>query len=373
MKVPFLELAPQYKAIKREMNAALQETFRRSDFILGQEEALFEKEFARFCGRKFAVGVNSGTDALFLSLVSLAIGEGDEVIVPTFTFIATALAVTYTGAKPVFVDVDEKTCNIDAGKIERAITKRTKAVIPVHLFGQSADMGPIMRLSRSHGIKVIEDAAQAHGAKYKFRGNRWEACGAMGDTGCFSFYPTKNLGAFGDAGMIVLDDRKTYEKLLTLRDCGRKSRYEHDIIGYNSRLDTVQAAVLRTKLRYLGRWNALRRLAAEEYAGMLRLSPAITLPVEERYARHVYHVYSVRVNNRDEAVEYLHKKGIGALIHYPIPLHLQKAYAGLRYKKGDFPVSEKIARQIISLPMHPFLTKAKIQYVSRHLLKACKF
>jgi dTDP-4-amino-4,6-dideoxygalactose transaminase len=369
MKIPILDLGQQYKIIKKDMFSALAKTMQRGDFILGEEERLFEKEFAKFCNRNFAVGVNSGTDALFLSLLSLGVGKGDEVIVPAFTYIASAFAVSFTGAKPVFVDIREDTYNIDVEKIERAITKNTKAIMPVHLYGQPADMKPICKIAKKHNLKVVEDCAQAHGAKYKISKNNWQIAGSIGDVGCFSFYPTKNLGAFGDGGMIVTDDENIHKKLLMLRDYGRKSRYKHVMLGYNSRLDTIQAALLRIKLRYLNIWNKARRNNASIYQRELKDIDGTVLPYEADYSYHVYHCFAARVKNRDKVINELTKEGIGVLIHYPIPLHLQKVYKNLGYRRGDFPVSERIAKEIISLPMYPHLKENQIKFIAETLKK----
>ncbi len=380
MKVPFVDLLSQYREVQKDVDAAVKRLFRKSDFILGEEERLYEQEFSRYCGRKFGIGVNSGTDALILSMAGLGIGPGDEVIVPSFTFIATASSVSLAGATPVFVDVDDRTLNMDPGRIERALTKKTRAIIPVHLFGQTADMAPLLKIARAHNLKVIEDAAQAHGAEYRFTrpasagggrdgsAGRWlrvKKAGSMGDTGCFSFYPTKNLGAAGDGGMIVLDDERLYRRLLMLRDNGRKSRYEHGIIGYNSRLDTLQAAVLRSKLRRLDAWNDRRRKNARMYADLLQRVSGVALSCEAGYARHVYHIYFLRTENRDGLADYMKKNGVGVMVNYPVPLHLQEAFGGLGYKQGDFPAAEKAAREIISLPMHPFLKEAQIRFVTK--------
>ena len=367
MKVPVLDLRSQYNEIKKDLYSALRQTMQRSDFILGKAEVIFEKEFAEYCDIKFAVGVNSGTDALFLSLLSLGIGPGDEVIVPAFTYIATALAVTFTGAKPVFVDIEEKTYNMDADKLCGVITKKTKAVIPVHLYGHSADMTPILDIAKRNNLQVIEDAAQAHGTRYKMLGGRWKMAGSMGEIGCFSFYPTKNLGGCGDGGMIVTEDEKIYKRLLRLRDYGRRSRYEHVEVGYNSRLDTLQAAILRIKLRHLERWNSLRRKNANIYQRELKDTEGIIIPREADYTKHIYHVYAVRVKRRDRVVKELSKKEIGFLIHYPIPVHLQKVYKELGYKKRDFPVAERVAQEIISLPMYPHLKEPQIKFVAKTL------
>ncbi len=377
MKVPFLNLAKLHKKIEKEIGQAVKKVMRGANFILGEEVNLFEQEFAKYCGAKFGVGLNSGTDALFLSLLALGIGPGDEVIVPAFTFIATANAVSYTGAKPVFTDIDGTTYNIDPQKIEKVITKKTKAIIPVHIFGLCSDMEPIMRLARQHGLKVIEDACQAHGAVYKStraqgaRAQEFKA-GSIGDAGSFSFYPTKNLGGFGDGGMVVTNDQKLAEKLLLLRDCGRKSKYEHVVLGYNSRLDTFQAAGLRVKLKYLDQWNKMRAYNAKIYDNFLENAQNVIRPVGADYSSHVYHIYAVRVKKRDKVVEQLKAAGVGVLVNYPIPLHLQQAYHGLGYVKGEIPVAENVCREIISLPMHPLLNKTEIKYVVKVLKKAAE-
>ncbi|MCM8779644.1 MAG: DegT/DnrJ/EryC1/StrS family aminotransferase [Candidatus Omnitrophica bacterium] len=359
MHIPFIDIKSQHKEIEKELNSAVNNVIQRGDFILGEDVKLFEQEFAKYCGTKFAIGVNSGTDALFLSLLACGVGKGDEVIVPVFTFIATAFAVSYTGAKPVFVDIEEKTFNIDPEKIEKAVTRKTKAIIPVHLFGQPAELEPILKIARQRKLKVIEDAAQAHGAEYKGK-----KVGQFGKTGCFSFYPTKNLGGFGDGGMIVTDDEKIYKNLFLLRDCGRKKRYEHATKGYNSRLDTVQAAVLRIKLQKLDRWNALRRKNAQLYNTMLKDAYAVITPHESKDSLHVYHQYAIRVKNRDKIMEFLRKNGVTTAVYYPLPLHLQPAYKELGYKKGDFPVAEEVSRDILSLPMHPGLIKKQVQKIA---------
>jgi len=376
MNVPFLDLTTQHKEISIDAHAAFERVFGKSNFILGEDEVRFEEEFASYCGSKFAVGVNSGTDALVLGLLSSGIGPGDEVIVPAFTFIASASAVSLTGAKPVFVDSDEKTFTLDVDKIEGLINKKTKAIMPVHLFGQTADMGRIMKIARKYNLKIIEDAAQAHGALY-YNGpvktaNQGKKAGSIGDVGCFSFYPTKNLGAFGDAGIAVTNDKNIYRKLLLYRDNGRKSKYEHILLGYNSRLDTLQAAFLRAKLPHLDRWNDARRKIAKTYNTLLRDIVGVVTPVEADFSHHVYHVYSILVKNRDKVVEYLKSKGVGVMVHYPLPLHLQKAYESLKYSKGDFPVAEKVSKQIISLPMHPVLTVEQVLYVTECVKNAVR-
>lgn len=362
MKIPFTDLKAQHAQIRKQIDSALSRVIKQGDFILGEDVGLFEKEFARFCNANYAVGVSSGTAALFLALLSLGIGKGDEVIVPDFTYIATALAVSYTGARPVFADIDEKTYNIAVDKIAKAVTKNTKAIIPVHLYGQPANMAEILAVAKKNNLKVIEDAAQAHGAMIKMN-NIFLPVGAIGDIGCFSFYPTKNLGGIGDGGMVVTNNDKIYKKLLMLRDYGRVSKYEHAIIGYNSRLDTLQAAVLRIKLKKIGTWNKMRQKAALTYNGLFRHMHKVITPYEENFAEHVYHVYAVRVPQRDGVFKRLQERQVGAIIHYPIPLHMQPAYRDLGYRQGDFPVSERIAKEIISLPMFPHLSKKQAKFI----------
>jgi dTDP-4-amino-4,6-dideoxygalactose transaminase len=362
MQVKFIDFTEQYNLIKDEIDIGLKKVFEKGDFILGQAATDFENQFARYCDAKYAVGVNSGTDALYLALAALGVGPGDEVILPTFTFIATALCVSYGGAKPVFVDIEDDTYNIDPSKIEKLVTKKTKAIIPVHIYGQPANMDEINAIAKKHGLKVIEDAAQAHGATYKKR-----KVGSLGDVACFSFYPTKSLGAFGDGGMIVTNDEAIKERSLMLRDYGRKGRYEHKIKGYNSRLDTVQAVVLLAKLKHLDEWNKMRNANAVHYCELLKGVSGVTTPVIKNGRTHVFQTFAVRLKNRDELCEKLKQKGISALIHYPIPLHLQEAYAELGHKPGDFPVSEKIAKEILSLPMFPHMSKKEVEYVCQTL------
>jgi len=364
MNVPFIDFSPQYDDIKDEIDVGLKNVFKKGDFILGEEEKKFEVDFAHYCDVKYGVGVNSGTDALYLALAALNIGPGDEVILPTFTFIATALCISYTGAKPVFVDIEDDTYNIDSEKFKDAITKKTKAVMPVHIYGQSADMQEIMSIAKKHRLRVIEDAAQAHGAFYQGK-----KVGSLGDVACFSFYPTKSLGAFGDGGMIVTDDLEINQQSLMLRDYGRKDRYEHVIKGFNSRLDTVQAVVLNAKLKRLDQWNKMRGDAAGHYAKLLNGTDSIRPPVTKKDRTHVYQTFAIRVKNRDKVMEGLKKEGISSLIHYPIPLHLQEAYKELKHKKGDFPVSERIADEILSLPMYPHMKKEQVEFVCATLKK----
>ena len=365
--VPFLDIRSQYKEIKPGVDIALKALMKRGDFILGQDTIEFEKSFAAYVGSRYALGVNSGTDALFFSLLSLGMTSGDEVIVPAFTYIASAFAVTYTGAKPVFVDIDTKTFNIDPERIEKAITNKTKAIMPVHLYGQSADMGAILAIAKQYGLKIIEDAAQAHGTEYSGK-----KIGALGDVGAFSFYPTKNLGAVGDGGMVVTNDETLYEKLKKLRDYGRISRYVHTSLGYNSRLDSIQAVFLNEKLKRLNSWNKKRIQAAHYYKKLLNGIKGISLPAEVSYGKHVYHIFAIRVKNRDFVLEELKKRGIEALVHYPLPLHLQEVYKDLGYKKDDFPVAERVSREVLSLPIYPHIKKDQIEYVVAKLKESFK-
>lgn len=357
MSIPFIDFSEQYKLIKDEIHTGLEKVFQKGDYILGDAAKTFETGFAGYCGAKYGVGVNSGTDALYLAIAALDIKEGDEVILPTFTFIATALCVSYAGATPVFVDVENDTYNIDPKAFEKAITKRTKAVIPVHLYGQPANMDEITAIARKHNVKIVEDAAQAHGATYK--GKR---VGSLGDVACFSFYPTKSLGAFGDAGMIITSDPVINERALMLRDYGRQGRYEHKIKGYNSRLDTIQAVVLNAKLKHLDQWNKMRAEKAAYYNQLLKGVAGVVTPFLKDDRTHVYQTYAVRIKkNRDQVLDKLKAKGVSSLIHYPIPLHLQEAYKELNYKKGDFPVAEALADEVLSLPMFPHITNEQVE------------
>ncbi len=356
-KVNFVDLGAQYAGIEQEVNAAISAVLRKTNFILGEEVSRFEEEFAAFCGAAHAIGVDSGTSALELALRAYEIGPGDEVITAANTFIATTLAISYVGAIPVLVDCDPRTYNIDVSRIEAAITARTKAIMPVHLYGQPADMDAIVKIAQKHGLIVIEDACQAHGARYK--GKR---TGAIGDAAAFSFYPAKNLGAYGDGGIIVTNSAKTAEAVRMLRNYGQSKKYHHVLQGFNRRLDTIQAAVLRTKLPHLDAWNAARRSHAAAYDQLLA-DVDVVRPVEPDFAESVWHLYVLRVENRDALLSYLAERSIYAGIHYPIPIHLQPAYKALGYKAGDFPVTERYARQIISLPMFPELTSASIARV----------
>lgn len=362
MKVPFLDLKAQYDSMRQDIAGAIQQVFDKTAFAGGPFVAQFEQEFAGFCGAKRCIGVGSGTDALWLALLGLGIGPGDEVITVPDTFIATAEAITYCGAKPVFVDVDPVTFNMDPSKIEAAITPRTKALFPVHLFGQTADMDPILEIAGKRKLFVIEDACQAHGAEYKGR-----KAGSMGDAGAFSFYPGKNLGACGEAGAVVTDNEELDRKIRMLRDHGQERKYFHTCVGWNGRMDGIQGAILSVKLKRLDGWNEGRRANAKSYNAALSGAAGIVLPKEADGRKHVYHLYAVRVKNRDNVIEALAKKEISCGIHYPVPLHLQEAYKPLGYGKGSFPVSEEAASEFVSLPMFPELTGEQIAFVAAEL------
>lgn len=362
MEVQFVDFSEQYQIIKGEVDTGLKKVFEAGNFIMGKEVKDFENEFAAYCDSKYGVGVNSGTDALYLAMAALGIQEGDEVILPTFTFIATALCVSYGGATPVFVDIEPDTYNIDPKALKKAITKKTKAIIPVHIYGQAANMDEILAIAKEHNLKVVEDSAQAHGARYK--GKR---IGSLGDVSCFSFYPTKGLGAFGDGGMIVTSNEQIYKNSLMLRDYGREGRYEHKIKGYNSRLDTVQAVILSAKLKRLDQWNEMRAKMADLYRAELKDAKGIVTPIAKSDRTHVYQTFAVRIKNRDKVLDGLKDKKIGALIHYPIPLHLQEAYKELGYKKGDFPVAESVSAEILSIPMFPHISAEQVKYVCNTL------
>lgn len=363
LKVPFLDLGIQYRAIRNELDVQIAQVLCSGNYILGEEVERFEEEFAKYCGARYAVGVNSGTDALFLGLLALGIGPGDEVIVPANTYIATALAVSFTGAHPALVEMDERTYHIDLDKIERAITKRTKAILPVHLYGQAVDMQRITEVARKYRLKVIEDCAQAHGALFNGR-----KVGTFGDVGAFSFYPGKNLGAYGDAGAVVTNNRGIRDRVWMLRNYGQKVKYHHLLKGRNSRLDTLQAAILRVKLRHLDRWNEMRRDNASLYTQLIRrLLPEVPTPTEIKGRRHVYHLYVIRVKGRDKVRAELGKRNILSLIHYPIPIHLSGAYRDLGLKRGTFPVTERVSRETISLPMYPELKAGQIEFVVKAL------
>lgn len=356
MNINFVDLKKQYQSIKIEIDNAIQNVLDKTDFILGEDVTLFEKEYAEFCDAKYCIGISSGCDALMLSLKALGIGKGDQVITVANTFIASALAISMVDATPVLIDMDPNTYNIDVKKIEDKITPKTKAILPVHLYGQPVDMDIIMGVAKKHNLFVIEDACQAHGAKFK--GKR---VGSIGHISAFSFYPGKNLGAYGDAGAITTNDPKLAEKILLLHNYGSKIKYQHLIKGYNFRLDTIQAAVLRVKLRHLNKWNARRREIADMYTNGLKGTVITPKTLEE--VESIYHLYVVQVDKRSDLQEYLKKKGIITLIHYPIPIHLQQAYVELGYKKGDFPNTEISSEKILSLPMYAELSNEEVEYI----------
>lgn len=368
MNVPFLDLKIQYVSIKDEIQAALNKVLDQTAFAGGPFVAQFEKEFAEFCQVDHCVGVGSGTDALWLALLALGVGPGDEVITVPDTFIATAEAITYCGATPVFVDVDEKTYNMDPNKLEQYLGTCTlgpkprrmpKAIIPVHLFGQTADMDPILEIAHKYGISVVEDACQAHGALYKGK-----PAGSMGVAGCFSFYPGKNLGAYGEAGAVITNNPELALKMRMIRDHGQEKKYYHGCIGWNARMDGFQGAVLSVKLKYLPAWNEARRKNAALYNTLLNGADGVITPREMDYAKHVYHIYAIRAKKRDELIAKLGEKGVNCGIHYPVPVHLQNAYVSLGLKPGSFPVAEKVASEFVSLPMFPELTSEQIEYVA---------
>ena len=357
MQINFVDLNKQYSLIKPEIDDAIQRVIKNSSFIGGEEVSAFEEEFAQYCDAHYCAGVNSGTDALKFICMALGIKEGDEVILPVNTFIATALGVSSMGAKPVFVDCEDGTYNIDVKKIEEKITSRTKAIIAVHLYGQPAEMDSIISIAQKHKLYVIEDACQAHGAFYKDR-----RVGTFGIASAFSFYPGKNLGAYGDGGAVITNDADMTEKIKKLREYGQEKKYVHTERGTNSRLDGLQAAILRVKLRHLDGWNEKRRNVAACYYDNLK-DLQIKLPVTMADRNHVYHLFVIETDNRDELLQYMSQKEIFCGIHYPIPLHLQGAYRELGYKEGDFPVSERSASRILSLPVYPELKKEEIRYI----------
>jgi dTDP-4-amino-4,6-dideoxygalactose transaminase len=364
MKIPLVDLKAQYSSIKQEINEATQRLIEGGQFILGPEVKAFENEIAAFLGTKYAIGVASGTDALQLALLACGISPGDEVITTPFTFIATAETITQCDATPVFVDIDPKTYNIDPIKIEPKITKRTKAILPVHLYGQPADMAPIIELSKKYNLKIIEDCAQALGAEYKGK-----KVGSLGDAGCFSFFPSKVLGAYGDGGMVVTNNPEIAEKVTMLRNHGCKEKYYHLVPGFNSRLDELQAAILRVKLRHLDQWIDQRRQKASLYSELLGEIEDVEPPYTAPYAHHIFNYYTIRLRNpkvsRDKMKEFLGSQGIGTAIYYPLSLHLQEVYKSLAYKIGDFPESERAQEEVLSLPMYPELTSEQIEIIAQ--------
>jgi len=367
MEIPLVDLRKQYAPLKDDILGRIAEILEGMHLFLGPNVQALEQEFAAFCGVPHAIGVSDGTTALQLALMACGVGAGDEVITVSHTFVATAEAIILVGATPVFVDIDPQTYTIDVGQVGERITERTKAIIPVHLYGQTADMDPLLTLAREHGLWVIEDACQAHGARYK--GQR---AGALGDAAAFSFYYSKNLGAYGEGGMVTTTVDEIAERVRMLRDHGSKQHYHHDLVGMNGRLDEIQAAVLRAKLPYLDRWSQQRRAHARQYRDALMDLDHVVLPAEARWGEHVYHLFVIRVKacpersrrNRDGLRAYLHDRGISTGIHYPIPIHLQPAYRDLGYDRGSFPVTEDYAEQILSLPMYAELTPGSIEYVA---------
>jgi dTDP-4-amino-4,6-dideoxygalactose transaminase len=364
IKVPYLDLKAQYRSIKTEIDAAIARILDSCQFVLGAEVAGFEEDFAAYCGTAECIALNSGTSALHLALLAAGVGPGDEVITVPFTFVASVAAVTYAGARPVLVDIDPRSFTLDPSAIEAAITPRTKAILPVHLYGQSADMDPIMEVARRHGLVVIEDAAQAHGAKYKGR-----AVGGIGDMACFSFYPGKNLGAYGEGGAVTTNNTDYARTIRMLRDWGQDRKYHHVLRGFNYRMEGFQGAILRVKLRHLERWTEARRAVVRLYNQLLADS-AVETPKEMPWARHVYHVYTLRTDDRDSLQASLQAGGIQTGIHYPVPVHLQPAYADLGYGRSDFPRSEAAAEQVLSLPLYPELSPQAVAEVTGAVKKA---
>jgi len=355
--VPYLDLPAQMRPLRKEIDAAIARTLDNCSFCLGPDVVQFEKDFARFCGAEHSVAFNSGTSALHIAMLLLEIGRDDEVITTPSTFVATSWAISYVGAKPVYVDVDDATFNLDPALVEKAVTARTRAIMPVHLYGHPADLDPLLQICRKHNLPLVEDAAQAHGAKYKGK-----VVGTFGALSGFSFYPGKNLGAYGEGGALVTNDAAMAARARSLREHGSTRRYYHDEVGFNYRMEGIQGAVLGVKLKHLDKWTRERRRIAHRYHELLADTP-LQLPVEAKYAESAYHLYVVRHPQRDELKKHLEANKIGCALHYPLPLHLQKCYANLGYKGGDFPVAEKAARECLSLPIYPELTEDQIQRV----------
>ena len=364
--IPLVDLKKQYESIKGEIDAAIADVVERCHFILGEQVEAFEADFASYCQTRFALGVNSGTSALHLALLAAGVGSDDEVITVSYTFVATVAAICYTGAKPVFVDINPRTCTIDTAKIAAAITPKTKAIMPVHLYGSCADMDPIIDIAHRHNLVVIEDAAQAHGAEYKGR-----RAGSIGDIACFSFYPGKNLGAYGEAGAVVTNNENHVQLIKQLRDHGQSEKYYHERLGYNYRMEAIQGAVLRVKLRHLDDWNLARRKHAEIYARELADS-GVRLLEAQPDCRPVHHVFPLFTEQRDELREHLQKDGVSTGLHYPIPVHLQPAYRNLGYKEGDIPESEKTCREVLSLPMYPELSDEAVMHIADSVRQFCR-
>jgi dTDP-4-amino-4,6-dideoxygalactose transaminase len=362
--IPFLDLRAQYRQIKPEIDVAINRVIDGAQFVLGPEVVAFEERFADYCNTKYCIAVNSGTSALHLALLAAGVGPGDEVITVSMTFVATAAAILYCGAKPVFVDIDPETWTMDPKLIEASITPFTKAILPVHLHGLMTDMDPIIEVARRNELVVIEDAAQSHGAEYKGR-----RAGSIGDIGCFSFYPGKNLGAYGEGGAVVSNNAELERRIALLRDWGQVSKYQHVVPGYNYRMDAIQAAVLKVKIDYIETWTEGRRCVAAQYDRLLA-NGRFRWPASPPFSRHVYHVYAIRLVNRDRVKTALDAAGIGTSIHYPIPVHLQKAYADLGYRRGDFPVTEAAADQFLSLPIYAELQSGQVTTVVQELEEA---
>jgi len=364
VQVPYLDLKAQYRSIKPEIDAAVARVLDTCQFVLGAEVAGFEQDFAAYCGAAECIALNSGTSALHLALLAAGVGNGDEVITVPFTFVASVAAVLYAGARPVLVDIDPRTFTMDPSAIEAAITPRTKAILPVHLYGQPADMDPIMEVALRHGLVVIEDAAQAHGAKYKGR-----SIGSVADITCFSFYPTKNLGAYGEGGAVTTNNAEYARTIRMLRDWGQGGKYHHVLRGYNYRMEGLQGAILRVKLRHLEEWTAARRKVAGKYDRLLA-NCGVELPVAMPWARHVYHLYTLRSEDRDGLQAALLAEGIQTAVHYAVPAHLQPAYADLGYGEGAFPESEAAASQVLSLPIYPELSEQAVASVAGAVKRA---
>ena len=362
--VPYLDLKAQYQSIKSEIDAAIALVLESCQFVLGSEVARFEQNFAAYCGTSECIALNSGTSALHLALLAAGVGPGHEVITVPFTFVATVAAVLYAGSRPVLVDIEPRSFTMDPTAVEKAVTHRTKAILPVHLYGHSADMDPIMDIARRHNLVVIEDAAQAHGAKYKGR-----PVGSIGDMACFSFYPGKNLGAYGEGGAVTTNNTRYASAIRMLRDWGQDSKYHHLLKGYNYRMEAFQGAILGVKLKYLDQWTAARRIIGNKYDDLLSRAEILT-PVEMPWAKHVYHIYNVRSKDRDRLQASLAAEGIQTAINYPVPIHLQPGYADLGFQLGDFPVAEAASKAVLSLPIYPELSSQAVAQVATTLSAA---
>ncbi|OHD13755.1 MAG: hypothetical protein A2086_13490 [Spirochaetes bacterium GWD1_27_9] len=365
--IPLVDLGKQYQNIKKEILQKIEEVLESKAFILGEYVAEFENKFAKLHNVKYCSGCSNGTSALFLALSALGIKSGDEIITTTHTFIATAEAICHVGAKPVFVDIDPKTYNIDISQIEKAITEKTKAIIPVHIYGNPVDMIKINEIAKKYNLFVIEDAAQAHLAEFD-----GQKVGTFGNAATFSFFPGKNLGAYGDAGAVVSNSTDVIDVVRKLLDHGRSQKYLHELVGYNERMDGIQAGILLVKMKYIEEWTKKRIENAKIYNDLLKDNPAIIIPFSEDKARHVYHLYVIQVNNRQAVMDYLKNKGITTSIHYPVPLHLQQAFSKFGYKKGDFPVAEEVSQKILSLPMYPELNTEQIEFICDEITKVVR-